>query len=103
VWPRGARPADFNAPLKTDIPVLILAGAFDPVTPPRYGEDIVANLSHGRLLVAAGQGHNVIGRGCLPKLVGEFVDKLDPKGLAAQCVEQLGPTPAFVNFNGASP
>lgn len=103
VWPHETRPADFHAPLKTDKPVLILEGAFDPVTPPRYGEQILKGLSNGRLLIAKGQGHNVIGRGCIPKLVGEFVDKLDPKTLDAKCVDRLGPMPAFVNFNGAAP
>ena len=103
VWPHATRPADFHAPLKTDKPVLILEGALDPVTPPRYGEQVMQGLSNARLLVARGQGHNVIGRGCIPKLVGEFVDKRDPKTLDAKCVQRLGPTPAFVNFNGSSP
>ena len=48
-------------------------------------------------------GHNVIGRGCLPKHVGEFVDQLAPKQLDAKCVDALGPTPAFIGFNGSSP
>ncbi|MCE7950303.1 MAG: alpha/beta hydrolase [Xanthomonadales bacterium PRO7] len=103
VWPHAARPADFHAPLKTDKPVLILEGAFDPVTPPRYGEQVMKGFSNAKLIVAKGQGHNVIGRGCIPKLVGEFVDKLDPKTLDAMCVDRLGPMPAFVNFNGSSP
>ena len=103
VWPHGTRPADFHAPLKTATPVLILEGAFDPVTPPSNGEQVLKGLSNARLLVAKGQGHNVIGRGCIPKLVSEFVDKLNPKELDAKCVDQLGPMPAFVNFNGTSP
>ncbi len=103
VWPHGTRPADFHAPLKTATPVLILEGDLDPVTPPRYGEQVLKGLSNGRLLIAHGQGHNVIGRGCIPKLVGEFVDKLQPKTLDAKCVDQLGPMSAFVNFNGAAP
>ena len=103
IWPHGTRPADFHAPLKTDTPVLILEGQLDPVTPPRYGREVLKGLSNGRLLVAPGMGHNVIGRGCIPKLVGEFVDKLDPKTLDAKCVDQLGPIPAFTDFNGAAP
>jgi pimeloyl-ACP methyl ester carboxylesterase len=103
VWPHETRPADFHAPLKTDKPVLILEGEFDPVTPPRYGEQVMNGLGNARLIVAKGQGHNVIGRGCIPKLVSDFVDKLDPKTLDAKCVDRLGPMPAFVNFNGASP
>jgi pimeloyl-ACP methyl ester carboxylesterase len=103
IWPRGARPADFHAPLRSDKPVLILSGEFDPVTPPRYGAAILAGLPNARQLVAAGQGHSVMGRGCLPKLVARFVDELDAKGLDAGCLADFGPTPAFIDFNGASP
>ena len=103
IWPRGARPTDFHTPLKTDKPALVLAGELDPVTPPRYGEQVMSGFANARLIVARGQGHNVIGRGCLPKLVEEFVARLEPKMLDAKCVDELGPTPAFVNFNGAMP
>ena len=103
VWPHGTRPADFHVPLKTDKPVLVLEGELDPVTPPRYGEQVVKNLSNARLIVAKGQGHNVIGRGCIPKVVEDFVDDLKPKDLNVKCVDALGPMPAFVGFNGAAP
>ncbi|MEO8804433.1 MAG: alpha/beta hydrolase [Rudaea sp.] len=103
IWPHGTRPKDFHDPLKTATPVLILEGELDPVTPPRYGTQVLKGLSNARLLVAKGQGHNVIGRGCIPKIVGEFVDDLKPKTLDAKCVDALGPTPAFIDFNGAAP
>jgi len=103
VWPHGARPPDFHAPLKSDKPVLVLEGEFDPVTPPRYGEQVVKGLGNARLLVAKGQGHNVIGRGCIPKLVEDFVDNLAPKDLDVACADSLGPTPPFVDFSGSSP
>lgn len=103
IWPHGERPADFSVPASGDTPVLVLAGQFDPVTPPRYGEAIVRGLGNARLVVAAGQGHNVIGRGCLPKVVGRFLDGLDPKALDTSCVDALGPIPAFLDYNGAAP
>jgi pimeloyl-ACP methyl ester carboxylesterase len=103
VWPRGTRPADFHALLKSDKPVLILEGEFDPVTPPRYGEQVLKGLGTGRLLVAKGQGHNVIGRGCIPRLVENFVDGLAPQKLDATCADALGPIPAFIDFNGSAP
>ncbi len=103
IWPRGTRPADFHDPIQSDKPVLVLGGELDPVTPPRYGEAIVKNLPNGRLLIAKGQGHNVMGRGCLPRVVGSFVETLDAKSLDAGCIAQLGPTPAFVDYNGAAP
>jgi pimeloyl-ACP methyl ester carboxylesterase len=103
VWPRGTRPADFHTPLKSDKPVLVLEGELDPVTPPRYGEQVLKGLGNARLLVAKGQGHNVIGRGCIPRLVADFVDHLAPKDLDMHCADVLGPTPAFIDFNGAAP
>ena len=103
VWPHGTRPADFHAPFKTDKPVLVLEGELDPVTPPAYGEQVMKNLSNAKLIVAKGQGHNVIGRGCIPKLVEDFVDDLKPKDLDVACVDRLGPMPAFIDYNGAAP
>ena len=103
VWPRGTRPADFHAPLQTAIPTLLLSGEYDPVTPPRYGEEVLKGLSNGRHLVLKGQGHNVIAAGCMRTLVKEFVEKLDPKQLDASCLDRLQPTPLFIDFNGATP
>jgi hypothetical protein len=41
--------------------------------------------------------------GCAPKLIKQFIQKLDPKGLDASCLDRLQPTPIFLNFNGALP
>ena len=60
-------------------------------------------LSNARHLVLKGQGHAVLGRGCMPKLIEQFIDHPDPRTLDAGCLERLGPTPAFVDFNGAAP
>ncbi len=103
IWPRGAVPKDFHQPLHSKVPVLILEGQFDPVTPPRYGREVLAGLPNGRLLIAKGQGHNVIGAGCLPSLVKRFVATADAKALDARCLNALGPTPPFFNYNGAGP
>jgi alpha-beta hydrolase superfamily lysophospholipase len=102
-WPHGAMPADFHTPLRSDKPILILSGSRDPVTPPSYGEEIMLGAGNARHLVLEGQGHAVLGRGCMPKLIEQFIDHPDPKRLDASCLDRLGPTPAFVNFNGAAP
>jgi pimeloyl-ACP methyl ester carboxylesterase len=103
VWPRGDRPADFHRPLASGLPVLILAGQYDPVTPPSYGAEAARTLSNARLLLAPGQGHAVIGAGCMPRLVRQFIDELKPRALDDRCLLQLGDTPAFIDFNGSSP
>ena len=103
VWPRGSRPADFNDPVESDRPALLLSGQFDPVTPPRYGEEVVRHLPNGRHLVAPGQGHNVFGSGCAPQLMGRFIAAADAKALDASCLQQLAPPPPFVGPFGWDP
>ncbi|MCJ0826302.1 alpha/beta hydrolase [Luteimonas sp. 50] len=103
LWPKGAMPADFHQPLASTVPALVLEGEFDPVTPPRYGEDVVKTLPNARLLVLRGQGHNVIGAGCMPKLFAQFLQTADAKALDGKCLDTLGYVPPFVSFNGWEP
>ena len=103
LWPKGRRPADFHAPFRSTLPVLVLDGELDPVTPPAYGAQIVAGLPHARQLIATGQGHSVIGAGCMPRLVQRFVETRETGELDAHCLAALGPVPAFINYDGASP
>lgn len=103
VWPKGIRPADFHQPLKTDKPVLLLAGQYDPVTPPRYAEAVAKGLPNARVLVLKGQAHSVMAAGCTPQLIQHFVEQLDPKTLDASCLDRLQPTPIFIDFNGSTP
>ena len=103
VWPRGDRPAQFHRPFVSALPVLILAGQYDPVTPPSYANEVLRTLTNARLLLAPGQGHAVIGAGCMPRLVRQFIDGLKPRALDDRCLLQLGDTPAFIDFNGSTP
>ena len=102
-WPHTAAPADFAAPLVGPVPVLLLAGEHDPVTPPRYAEAIVRTLPNGRVLKVAGQGHSLLTVGCMPRLLGEFIRTLDARHLDAHCLEVLGQTPPFIDANGENP
>ena len=103
LWPKGAKPADFNTALAGDWPVLVLTGEFDPVTPPEYGEEIAKALPNARWLDLKGQGHNVIGAGCMPKLFAQFIEKADAAALDAKCLDQLAYVPPFTSFNGWEP
>ncbi|MBU6415833.1 MAG: alpha/beta hydrolase [Xanthomonadaceae bacterium] len=104
VWPHNPMPKDFHAPFESSIPTLLISGERDPVTPPAYADEVLKGLSNGRSLVVKGLGHaEAISAGCVPDLVDDFVEKLQPKQLQAQCTDRIGPVPAFVNFNGAAP
>jgi pimeloyl-ACP methyl ester carboxylesterase len=103
VWHHGTRPADFHEPFTGALPTLLLAGEYDPVTPPRYASAIASGLPNSRVLLLKGQGHGVMAIGCAPRLVDEFIEHLEPGRLDARCLEALGDTPAFLDFNGAAP
>ena len=103
VWPHGQRPADFRQPLTGSVPVLLMSGEFDPVTPPRYGDEVLASLSNARHLVVRGQGHNVLPVGCLPKLFASFVDTADAKSLDAKCLDTVPYAVPFTGFYGWEP
>jgi len=103
VWPKGTRPADFTVPFTSDKPVLLLSGQYDPVTPARYAERVVKGLPNGRSVVARGQGHGTLMAGCMPRLVGQFIERADAKSLDTSCLDTLSDVPAFTSFNGWQP
>lgn len=103
VWPKGDVPAEFHTALTSETPVLLLSGEFDPVTPPRYGDQVLKGLPHGRHLTLRGQGHNVIGVGCTPKLAARFIDTADAEKLEVDCLDRLHYAPPFAGFYGWEP
>lgn len=102
-WPTKPVPASFSEPLKVPVPTLLLSGEWDPVTPPAYGEQVAGLLSASRHLVAPGQGHIVMRRGCAPDLVDTFVKTADAQALDAECLQELGPPAIFLTTTGTAP
>ncbi|MEL6869655.1 MAG: alpha/beta hydrolase [Pseudomonadota bacterium] len=102
-WPAGVIDGGFKQPVTSDIPVLLLSGEVDPVTPPKNAERALRTLSRAKHIVAPGQGHIVSGAGCMPKIMGEFVATLDLDALDASCIERLRSMPIFVGPAGPTP
>lgn len=102
-WPKGTRDPDFRKPLTGPLPMLILSGEDDPVTPPRYGDEIAKTLPNARHLVLPGQGHSVLGIGCAPKLLAQFLETADAKSLDASCLKRLRPRAPFAGDYGWEP
>jgi len=103
VWPHGTMPQDFHAAVQSDKPVLILSGELDPVTPPRYGDEVARTLPNSRHFVLRGQGHGVMGVGCAPRLVAEFIAAADAQALDGTCLDQLQYSPPFGGSYGWDP
>ena len=86
VWPRGTTPADAATPVRSDIPVLILSGGLDPVTPPAHGDEVAATLPNSRRIIARGYGHIVSPHACGPRLIAAFIDDPSFGRLPPACV-----------------
>jgi pimeloyl-ACP methyl ester carboxylesterase len=102
-WPRGQMATDFTTPYQGALPTLVLSGELDPVTPPVYGDEVVKHLGNARHLVLRGQGHGAMSVGCMPKLLGQFLETTDAKALNATCLDSLSYVPPFTSFNGWEP
>ena len=105
-WPRGVMAADFATPVTSDVPVLLLSGGLDPVTPPAYGAEVAKTLSHSRHVIAPGYGHIVSPHACAPRLVTSFVERADFDKLPEGCIAQLGQSkrpPFFTDRLAARP
>jgi pimeloyl-ACP methyl ester carboxylesterase len=89
VWPRGKAPADATQAVASDVPVLILSGGLDPVTPPANGDVVAKTLPNSRHVVARGYGHGVSPQACAPRLIGAFVADPSFATLPASCVEHF--------------
>lgn len=103
IWPRGTVDENFNAPLRSDTPTLILSGGNDPVTPAEYGERAIRSYPRGRHIVLDGQGHGQLATACMPRLLGEFVRTADAAKLDIECLKGVKPAPFMLSPAGPGP
>ncbi len=102
-WPRGPVDEDFSQPLTSAVPTLVLSGGNDPVTPARYGEQILPGLSKAKHLVLDGQGHGQIAIGCMPRVAAEFIAAGSVDSLNDECLQAVAPTPFMLSRSAPSP
>jgi pimeloyl-ACP methyl ester carboxylesterase len=103
IWPAGPVPADFHDPVTGDVPVLLLSGEYDPVTPPEYGDAVAAHFDRATHLIAPGQAHIVATRGCMGDLVSTFIIDGSADNLETGCLAQLERSPFFQSLTGPAP
>ena len=103
IWPKGTMHADMKVPLETDIPTLVLSGEHDPITPSSWGDAVMPGLSFAKHIVVPHQGHGTIARGCVPKLILEFIEQGDPTTIDDSCTQFIHEQPFFINNMGPLP
>lgn len=103
VWPQGVMDDDLLTPLASDKPVLLLSGEADPITPPRYAELAAVDLEHAWLLTGANQGHGLGAVGCMPRVIGTFVEQAGLREGDADCLGDSFALPFFLDYSGPAP
>ena len=102
-WPRGELPAGYREPVKSDVPVLLLSGELDPVTPPAWAEEAKRTLTNSLHVALPGVGHGASVIGCTRALMADFVTRGEVKGLEPKCGDGLKRPPFFTSFAGPVP
>lgn len=92
LWPRGEIERDYAQPVKSDLPVLILTGQWDPVTPPSNAERVAKTLTNSLNIVVPSGAHGLDGlegMDCIDNLIVDFVERGASKGLDTSCVKSI--------------
>ena len=101
-WPH-AELEDHHRALESTIPTLVFSGAYDPVTPPMFGQHMADTLANAHHVAVAGASHGVWHLGCAPELMAGFFASPDPAGVDASCLDNVARPGLFINANGPWP
>jgi hypothetical protein len=74
-WDLPAAPPLVGEPVESDVPTLILAGAYDPITPPDWSQAVAENLSTSHYFEFPSAGHSVTtDNPCAESIVAAFLN-----------------------------
>ncbi len=96
-WPVPPVGREFQEPVTSDVPALLISGERDPVTPPSNAERAARTLKNSLHVVIPHAGHSLDGletMACLTGLMARFVEAGTVKGLDGSCLAKTK-RPAF--------
>jgi pimeloyl-ACP methyl ester carboxylesterase len=88
-WGAGQADASANEPVSCDVPALVMAGEFDPITPPRWARHASDTLPHAYFYEYPGLGHGAAGVAeCPNEMFVHFLE--DPRSAPPDaCIEAM--------------
>ena len=92
LWPRAEIERDYGEPVRVNVPVLILTGEWDPVTPPSNAAAVAKTLPNSLNLVIPSGAHGLDGlegMDCIDRIIDEFVGRGTAKGIDSSCVKNI--------------
>ena len=102
LWPQAQVQRGYWQPVASNIPVLILSGHMDPVTPPGWIAKVAKHLPSSKHVIIRHHAHVPEGLShmeCLDKMILEFLEKGSTKAIDTSCVGQMLPPPFFIEDN----
>lgn len=96
-WPRGPADSNLFGRGRSDVPVLFLSGAFDPVTAPQWAAEAAAQFPNSRHIVVPRGSHVFDGLSaldtCFDTQVLAFIDDAAPEKVDATCFNEMRGAP----------
>jgi hypothetical protein len=102
-WPRGPMDPDLHARLNSSVPVLLLSGGNDPVTPKSGAEAARIGLKRSLHVVLENQGHGQLGAPCMDRVMAQFIESGAVENLDVSCTRNAKAMPFFLSPAGPSP
>jgi pimeloyl-ACP methyl ester carboxylesterase len=92
LWPRAEISGDYARPVRSTVPVLILTGEWDPVTPPSNGDAAAKYLPNSLHVIVPHGAHGfggLDGLQCIDNLLNSFISGGTVKNLDTACVSSI--------------
>lgn len=91
IWDVDPLGSEVDEPVSSDLPTLVLNGAYDPITPPQYGEEAAETLSNSFVYTFPSGGHGAAFSGeCQDQIILEFLDNPNSPPDASCITDQSG-------------
>ena len=101
-WASATLDENMRQPTTTDVPVLLLSGALDPITPPALAEVAARSLPNVQHIVVEQAGHNIAFYECTSGLITQFLLQGTGAPLNSDCTADITRPPFMVGPNGPS-
>jgi pimeloyl-ACP methyl ester carboxylesterase len=96
-WNLGRAPEIENRPVRSAIPTLVLAGEYDPITPPMYARLAAESLSNAYMFEFPGIGHGVSVSGICPSSIMQQFLENPYRQPSSACIRKMT-GPDFVTY-----
>jgi pimeloyl-ACP methyl ester carboxylesterase len=89
-WPRMEIPRGYGDPVRSTVPVLLVSGFLDPITPPRGAAKVAKHLPNSRHIVVRYASHSYTGLSpCLDGIMATFLEQAAVAGLDLSCIASI--------------